>query len=153
MCQTLEKKSVCFLFTHTLMTVFIRLASNTGLFVSLFQVNSQNEALLHVYICLKSGRSSAFSVLGSERSRINLQRHESHNEFEKNERAHSRETQGKKGDNEKLGSFLWSSAAMTQLCTLAAIHSGTGTILDMDGGFFKTRGFSLLITLSLTSPS
>lgn len=85
------------------MTVFIRLASNTGLFVSLFQVNSQNEALLHVYICLKSGRSSAFSVLGSERSRINLQRHESHNEFEKNERAHSRETQGKKGDNEKLG--------------------------------------------------
>lgn len=91
-----RKKSVCFLFTHTLMTVFIKPASKTGLFVSLFQVNSQNEALLHVYICLKSGRSSAFSVLGSERSRINLQRHESHNEFGKNERAHSRETQEKK---------------------------------------------------------
>lgn len=35
---------------------------------------------------------------------------------------------------------------MTQLCTLAVFHSGT--ILDMDGGIFKTRVSSSLISLT-----
>lgn len=86
------------------------------------QLNSQSEDTFTF-----AGRLDNHQYLQSKAALIfRGKRNEAHNEFGKNEREQCRETQGeKKGEDEKLGSFLWSSTAMTQLCTLAAFHSET----------------------------
>lgn len=72
-------------------------------------------------------------------------RHKAHNDFGKNERPQYVPHMEK---NEKLGLFLRSSIAMTQICTARFHIVVLVTILDMDGGIFKTRGFSLLTSLA-----
>lgn len=79
----------------------------------------------HICICRKNGKIVfIFRVVQQQSSG---KRQAAHNDFGKDERAKSQETRGRKkeGDDEKLGSFLWSGAAMTQACTLAVVHAGT----------------------------
>ena len=54
-------------------------------------------------------------------------------------RGHSAEAHGERGEDEKLGSSLWSSAAMTQLCTLAVVHSGTCDNSGHGWGHFQNK--------------
>lgn len=100
-------------------------------------------------MCQKAEQLSDFSELSSEQSRINLQRHEAHNKFERNDT----ERHKKRKVMRNGLSFLWPSTQMTQLCTQAVIRRRIVTIPDTDGGIFKTTSFGLLIILSLATPS
>lgn len=79
-----------------------------------------------ICICRKAGK--IIFIFRVEQQHSSGKRHAAHNDFGKDERAQSRETRGGKKRrryDEKLGSFLWSGAAMTQPCTLAVVHAGT----------------------------
>lgn len=117
--------------------------------------NLRDEALIgHIYIYWEAARLSVFSELSSGRNSINLQkgeRHKARNDFRKNERAQSGKTHGKKKRWWEIGCS--SSQQQQQRSSDTNLHFGFHilvlvTILDMDGGIFKTRGFSLLRSLA-----
>lgn len=115
--------------------------------------NLRDEPLIgHIYIYWEAAQLSVFSELSSERNSINLpkgERREAHNDFRKNERAQCGKTHGKKKRWWEIGC----SSSQQRSSSDTNLHFGFHilvlvTLLDMDGGIFKTRGFSLLRSLA-----
>lgn len=89
--------------------------------LSSFFYHTRRRRTYRTKLDLAEGRA-IISMFSSGRSIINLELEETWSSWM---RAQWREMHEKKGMMRKHSLFLWSSAAVTQICTLAVIHNGT----------------------------